>query len=113
LTLRMCVKGHLLRDVPRGKRCPICEQARSKERYHSDPERRALSTRRWKQVRKLAAERDGNRCRFEGDDCYGRLEAHHIVAIKHGGAVYDLDNIAMMCKRHHFLAERETRMRRN
>jgi hypothetical protein len=35
------------------------------------------------------------------------------VAIKHGGAVYDLDNIAMMCKRHHFLAERETRMRRN
>ena len=113
MTLRMCVKGHLLRDVPRGKRCPICEQARNKERYRSDPDRRALSTRCWKQVRKLAAERDGNRCRFEGDDCYGRLEAHHIVAIKHGGAVYDLDNIAMMCKRHHFLAERETRMRRN
>jgi Colicin/Pyocin-S2, DNase domain len=62
-------------------------------------------------VRKLAAERDGNRCRFEGDDCYGRLEAHHIVAIKHGGAVYDLDNIAMMCKRRHFLAERDARMR--
>jgi hypothetical protein len=29
------------------------------------------------------------------------------VAIKFGGAPYDLDNIAMMCKRHHFLLERE------
>jgi 5-methylcytosine-specific restriction endonuclease McrA len=92
---------------------PDLRAGEKRERYRSDPDRRALSTRRWKQVRKLAAERDGNRCRFEGDDCYGRLEAHHIVAIKHGGAVYDLDNIAMMCKRHHFLAERETRMRRN
>ena len=104
----MCAKGHFYRR-PRGKRCPICERARNKERYRSDPDRRALSTRQWQKVRKLAAERDGHRCRFEGDDCYGRLEAHHIVAIKLGGAPYDLENIAIICKRHHFLLERETR----
>lgn len=62
-------------------------------------------------MRKLAAERDENRCRFDGPDWNGRLEAHHIVAIKFGGAQFDLDNIALMCKRHHFLLEREARMR--
>jgi hypothetical protein len=62
-------------------------------------------------VRKLAANRDQNRCRFDGPDCYGWLEAHHLVAVKFGGAPFDLDNIALTCKRHHFLLERETRMR--
>lgn len=109
--MRSCSKGHFI-DAPRGSPCPICERARNKERYRSDPDRRALSTYRWQQVRKLAAERDGNRCRFEGPDCRGRLEAHHIVAIKRGGAPYDLENITIMCKRHHFLLERETRIRR-
>ena len=80
----MCSKGHRYTPASPRARCPVCERARNKERYQSDPDRRALSTYRWRQVRKLAAERDGNRCRFQGPDCYGRLEAHHIVAIKHG-----------------------------
>ena len=110
--MAMCPLGHRYVPAPSARsRCPICERERNAERYRSDPDRRLLSPRRWKQVRKLAAERDENRCRFEGPDCYGRLEAHHLVAVKFGGPAYDLDNIALMCKRHHFLLERETRMR--
>jgi hypothetical protein len=110
--MALCPAGH--RDVPAPSarsRCSICEKARNKEPYRTDPDRRLLSTRRWQQVRKLAANRDQNRCRFDGPDCYGWLEAHHLVAVKFGGAPFDLDNIALTCKRHHFLLERETRMR--
>jgi hypothetical protein len=110
--MALCPRGHRFVRAHPKQRCPICEQARNKERYQTDPDRRALSTHRWQQVRKHAAERDGNRCHFEGDDCKGRLEAHHLVAIKFGGAAYDLANITMMCKRHHFLHERETRIQR-
>ena len=107
----LCSRGHRYTPISKRSRCPICEKVRNAERYRTDPDRRLLSTRRWQQVRKLAAEHDSNRCRFEGLDCHGRLEAHHLVAIKFGGAPFDLDNIALMCKRHHFLLERETRMR--
>src|SRR4029450_10193206 len=108
----MCARGHIYDSAPSPRsRCPVCEKARKAERYRTDPGPRLLSTRRCQQVRNLAADRDDNRCRFEGPDCYGRLEAHHLVAIKFGGAAFDLENIALMCKRHHFLLERETRMR--
>jgi hypothetical protein len=77
--MRTCSKGGICCATYRvASAVRSASKRETKERYRSDPDRRALSTRRWKQVRKLAAERDGHRCYFEGDDCYGRLEAHHI-----------------------------------
>jgi hypothetical protein len=110
--MAMCPLGHRYVPAPSARsRCPICPRERNAERYRSDPDRRLLSHAAGNRYANSQPNGTRTRCRFEGPDCYGRLEAHHFVAVKFGGPAYDLDNIALMCKRHHFLLERETRMR--
>ena len=53
-------------------------------------------TRRWQRLRLAAFTRDKYRCRECGRP--GALEAHHVIALEDGGAVYDLENIATMCR---------------
>ena len=50
-------------------------------------------------VRKLCVDRDGWRCTVCGRA--GRLEVHHVVPLYAGGAVYDLVNLATICRSCH------------
>jgi hypothetical protein len=53
-------------------------------------------------LRELIGVLDGERCRFPG--CTGRkkLHAHHVVYWVNGGTT-DLDNLVLVCARHHTL----------
>ena len=62
-------------------------------------------TARWKAVRKLAKDRDDWRCVECG--ARGRLEVDHIIAIRDGGAPFDLNNLQTLCIVHH---ARKTRL---
>jgi 5-methylcytosine-specific restriction endonuclease McrA len=96
------VKGHLLRDIPRGKRCPICKAARERARYANDPHRQALTSYAWHKAREAARQRDRNRCVYAGNgDCYGQLEVHHLISVRRGGAPFALDNLVTVCRAHH------------
>ncbi len=55
-----------------------------------------LNARLWERTRRAAFERDGWRC----VDCGrpGRLEVHHTVPLRRGGALYDLDNLETLCR---------------
>ncbi|QDY69318.1 HNH endonuclease [Qingshengfaniella alkalisoli] len=62
-------------------------------------------TQRWAAVRKQAKDRDDWKCVTCGNR--GRLEVDHIVAIRDGGAPYDLSNLQTLCVRCH---SRKTRL---
>jgi hypothetical protein len=55
-------------------------------------------TPQWRRVRKQVLERDGGRCRIQGDRCK-LVAAHvdHIVPVDAGGAWFDLDNLRASC----------------
>ncbi|MDE2752918.1 MAG: HNH endonuclease signature motif containing protein [Gemmatimonadota bacterium] len=55
--------------------------------------------RRWARTRRAAFDRDGWRCVECGRA--GRLEAHHVTPLHKGGAPYDLDNLATLCRSCH------------
>ena len=57
---------------------------------------------RWDQVRLAALERDGWRCQTCGKA--GVLEVHHVVALRDGGAPYDLANLVTLCRACHLEA---------
>ena len=53
----------------------------------------------WRAVRRAVLERDGYVCQVRGPRCRVRAtEGDHIVALEHGGAWYDLDNVRAACK---------------
>jgi hypothetical protein len=55
--------------------------------------------------RRALLARDGS-CTFPGCDAHaGWLDAHHIRHWQHGGPT-DIDNLAMLCRRHHRIAHR-------
>ena len=56
----------------------------------------ALNRRRWERVRRQVLDRDGWRCRECGRA--GRLEVHHRVELRHGGAPYDAMNLETLCR---------------
>ena len=58
-----------------------------------------LSSRRWEHVRLRVFVRDGYRCQQCGKP--GRLECHHVKALEHGGAAWDLDNMSTICRACH------------
>ena len=58
-----------------------------------------LDNRRWRALRRAVIERDGHRCRACGRA--GKLECDHIVALHHGGAVYDPANLQTVCRACH------------
>ena len=52
-----------------------------------------INRRRWRETRLAALNRDGWRCGRCG--AVGRLQVHHLQALEHGGAPFDLDNLAL------------------
>ena len=56
-------------------------------------------SREWKRIRVQVLQRDDYRCR----DCgrAGRLEVHHLVAVRRGGAKLDPGNLLTLCFRCH------------
>lgn len=61
---------------------------------------RRLRGRTWQRVREAALKRAGRRCQKCGGA--GRLEVHHIVPLREGGAPFDLDNLEVHCRSCHF-----------
>jgi hypothetical protein len=53
-------------------------------------------------LRELLGTLDGERCRFPGCTRHRKLHAHHVIYWSHGGAT-DLDNLVLLCSRHHTL----------
>lgn len=53
-------------------------------------------------LRELVGALDGERCRFPGCTRHKKLHAHHVVYWSHGGST-DLDNLVLVCSRHHTL----------
>jgi 5-methylcytosine-specific restriction endonuclease McrA len=103
----LCSAGHRYEPTTRHGRCPVC--ARDRQRYASDPHRQALSSPRWQKTRRAVRARDGGRCVYEGDECRGQLEVHHLVSVRRGGAPFDLDNLVTVCRAHHEVIEAEQR----
>ena len=44
--------------------------------------------------------RSGGHCQYPGCTATRELEAHHVIAVEHGGAT-DLANLILLCSRHH------------
>ena len=59
----------------------------------------ALNPARWAGTRYQVFERDGWRCTRCGKA--GRLEAHHVIPLIHGGTRYELSNIRTLCRACH------------
>ena len=55
-----------------------------------------MGSTRWRKLRRKAFDRDGWRCRLCGG--FGPFEADHIVALRYGGAMWNLDNIQCLCR---------------
>lgn len=53
-------------------------------------------------LRELLGTIDGERCRFSGCTRTRKLHAHHVVFWSNGGCT-DLDNLVLLCSRHHTL----------
>ena len=68
---------------------------REAQRYAASREGRARGSAEWKRARTLARQRDGNRCVNCGTD--RKLQVHHRIALKDGGAKYDLANLQTLC----------------
>ena len=66
----------------------------------------ALNSARWAHVRGAVLQRAGRRCEQCGRA--GRLEAHHVEQLQHGGAPYELKNLRVLCRLCH-IAEHRTR----
>jgi 5-methylcytosine-specific restriction endonuclease McrA len=78
------------------------ERARSRYRLAHEPYRWITTGSRWPAARKAARRRDGDTCVYAATGgCRGRLEVHHIVPVRLGGAPYDLDNLVTACRAHH------------
>lgn len=60
---------------------------------------KGLHTVEWIRTRKLAMERASFRCEECGKS--GRLEAHHIIPRREGGALYAATNIKVLCRECH------------
>jgi 5-methylcytosine-specific restriction endonuclease McrA len=73
-------------------------------RLTAEPWRRHYATGTWKRVRELARKRAGGCCERCG--CERKLEVHHRVPLRHGGAPFDLSNVEAICRRCHRLVEK-------
>lgn len=56
-----------------------------------------LATVEWRDLRKVAYKRDNWKCTVCGKAPGKALQAHHIIPVRHGGAVLDLENVASVC----------------
>ena len=62
--------------------------------------RNGIEQRRWRRVRRQVLNRDRWRCTACGKA--GRLEVHHCIPLRNGGAKYDLGNLVTVCRGCHF-----------
>ena len=62
-----------------------------------------LNQRRWRVVRRRILDRDGWRCVRCGK--YGN-ECDHVLSIERGGAVWDEDNLQVLCRKCHIAKTR-------
>ena len=84
---------------PQHRQVSFLQRAYDRERGRRKRARRARSSARWQNLRKLAKQRDGRRCTSYGST--DRLEVHHVVPIEDGGAEFDLDNLITLCSSCH------------
>jgi len=92
--------------VPVGERCAVCVAERPSRRARGDMHQAVIDSTKWRRARAKARRRDGG-CVDRGEGlCHGRLEGHHIVRVRDGGAPYDLENVLTLCRRHHEMRER-------
>ena len=61
----------------------------------------AIKRKRWERVRVKVKERDGWACTVDGCGSRRSLEVDHRKPISDGGAMYDLENLATLCRIHH------------
>ena len=63
----------------------------------------------WDKVRSIALKRDHYICQRCGlkQDCYHRMEAHHIIPIYMGGEEFNLENCITLCHTCHVEVHRE------
>src|SRR3954468_1493758 len=57
-------------------------------------------------LRELLGTLDGERCRFPGCTRHRKLHAHHVVYWSLGGKT-DLDNLVLLCSRHHTVVHQQ------
>jgi hypothetical protein len=57
-------------------------------------------------LRELLGTLDGERCRFPGCTRRRKLHAHHVIEWGDGGGT-DLDNLVLLCSRHHTIVHRD------
>jgi 5-methylcytosine-specific restriction endonuclease McrA len=101
----VCHGAFLPRDLDRG-RCRVrCAKEYQRQR-NARPQHKIWNSAPWRQARKAARERDGQRCAYveaSGERCPNTtdLTVHHRVALKDGGAMYDLTNLVTLCRAHH------------
>lgn len=56
----------------------------------------------YKDWRNQVFKRDSFKCKINNKDCYGRLEAHHILGFKdHPELRYEVNNGITLCHAHH------------
>lgn len=65
-----------------------------------------IRSKAWKELREKALERDGHRCVLCGSD--QNLQVHHVFPRKfHKDLQEDLDNLVVLCNRHHWRQHRD------
>jgi hypothetical protein len=66
----------------------------------------------WRAIRAAARRRAGERCQAMVDgvrcDEHRDLEAHHLTPLRAGGEPFAIDNVVVLCPRHHAELERAT-----
>jgi 5-methylcytosine-specific restriction endonuclease McrA len=104
--LKVCTCGRL-------QPCPEHGQAARQRARREEPYGRILTSSQWQKARKAVKARDGERCQLDEDGtCHGRLEVHHRVPVREGGAPFDLDNLLVVCRGHHEQIEAQHRASR-
>jgi 5-methylcytosine-specific restriction endonuclease McrA len=94
-------------------------RAKDARRSSANPTyRRLLGSTEYEAAKELVRRRDRT-CRMADGTCRGRLEVHHHTPIEKGGAVIekggavaDLDNLVLLCVRHHRMAEHQAKKAR-
>ena len=79
-----------------------------KHRHHSGSKRRfawIYSSPRWKAIRQTVLSRTDGQC----ESCYsiGETQVHHRVPVSLGGAIWDLDNLVVLCRSCHLEEHRK------
>ena len=78
-----------------------------KHRHHTGSKQRfawIYSSKRWKAIRQRALNRADGQC----EECFsiGEVQVHHRTPVSLGGAIWDLENLIVLCRSCHLEAHR-------